>query len=103
MTLDGTYRAILDRIEDGVAVLLVEEDGETIEEVHLEPDDLPADAAAGAVLSLEFDDGTLETVTHRPEETGRWKQELRSRFDDLAERPPERDDRDGGNAGDGSR
>lgn len=103
MTLDGTYRAVLDRIEDGVAVLLVEEDGETIEELHLNPNELPAAVGEGAVLSLTVDDGMLETVTHRPEETGRRKQELRSRFDDLAERPPERDDRDGGDAGDGSR
>lgn len=88
MTLDGEYRAVLDRIEDGVGVLLIEADGDVIDERHVDPDALPAAATEGAIFEATLDDGALEGLEHRPQETERRREELQSRVDDLAQRPP---------------
>lgn len=92
MTLEGTYRAVLDRVEDGVGVLLVEDDGEVIEEVHVDPDELPADVGDGAVLESRFEAGEVASLSRDRETTEQRRKDLQSRFDDLAQRPPGRDD-----------
>ncbi|MFC7006705.1 DUF3006 domain-containing protein [Halalkalicoccus salilacus] len=43
MTDDGTYTATVDRIEEGIAVCLLEDDGEVVDERHLDRERLPAD------------------------------------------------------------
>lgn len=101
MSRDGRYRAVLDRIEDGVAVLLVEEAGEVVDEAHVDPEELPAGVDEGAVLRATYDGGNLRRLVFEPEETARRRSELQERFDDLSERPPGRrpdrpDDRDDG-------
>lgn len=89
MSHSGRFTAVLDRIEDGVAVLLIESDGEVIDEESVEPDDLPAGVEAGAVLEATYDDGSLRRLVFQPEETDSRRSALRERFDDLAERPPD--------------
>lgn len=91
MTLDGTYRAVLDRVEDGVGVLLIEADDEVVDERDVDPDVLPSDASDGAIFDATFASGTLEELAHRPDATERRRRDVQSRFDDLAERPPGRD------------
>lgn len=94
MSLDGEYRAVLDRIEDGVGVLLIEADGEVREEVQVDSDRLPDAAGEGALFGATFDGGTLTELAHRPRETEQRRRELQSRVDDLAQRPPGSDDGD---------
>lgn len=86
MTLDGTYAATVDRIEEGRAVLLVESDGETVAERHLPEDELPEGAGEGAVLELDFESGDLEDVEYRPEETEDRRERMREKFDRLSRR-----------------
>lgn len=100
MSLDGEYRAVLDRIEDGVGVLLIEADGEVREEVHVDPDRLPSAAGEGALFDATFENGSLAELTHRPGETEQRRRELQSRVDDLAQRPPGADDESDEDQGD---
>lgn len=86
MTLDGTYTATFDRLEDGLAVLLVEADGETVDERHLQAKELPDAAAEGAVLEVTFEAGELVDIGHRPEETSSRRMRLREKFDRLSRR-----------------
>lgn len=86
MTLEGTYAGTLDRITEGIAVLLVEADGETVAERRVPAEDLPAEAAAGDVCSLAFEDGTLVDVEASPERTAERRRRLRERFEALSER-----------------
>ncbi|WP_254840157.1 DUF3006 domain-containing protein [Natronomonas marina] len=95
MIPDGTYTAVLDRIEDGVATLLLEEDGEDAHQLDVDPSVLPADARhSDAVLTVEIDDGELVATSYEPEETDERQESAQSRFDRLSERAP-RDDESG--------
>lgn len=86
MTLDGQYTATVDRIEGDVAVLLLEADGDIIEERHLSVEDLPDAAGEGAVCELTFDADDLVEITLRPDETESRRDRLRERFDRLSRR-----------------
>lgn len=104
MTLpDGTYTATIDRIEEGVAVLLIEDrdaddvdaesDREVVDEVHCPADELSSDARAeSGVVSVRLVDGEVADVERRPQATRRRRAEIQERFDRLAERPPCRDE-----------
>jgi hypothetical protein len=88
MLLDGTYTAIVDRIEDGIATLEVDaEDG--LAALEIEAAELPAEArTADAVLEITVVDSTLADVTHDPGETADRANEAQRRFDRLSKRPP---------------
>lgn len=88
MTLDGRYRAVVDRIEDDLAVLLVEDGGEVIDEVVVDCDDLPSGVEAGTVAVATFEDGAVRRLGSRPVSTDRRRSTLQDRFDRLADRPP---------------
>jgi len=92
MYLDGTYTATVDRIEEGVAVLLVEEDGETVAERHLDGCDLPEDAGEGAVLEATFEADDPVGLEPLPEETTERRERMRERFDRLSSRLGEDDE-----------
>jgi hypothetical protein len=93
MIPDGTYTAVLDRIEDGLAALVVEVDGTSADELLVEPTALPEEARhADAVLTVEVQDGTMVEASYRPSETERRRESAQSRFDRLAERPPSDDE-----------
>jgi len=93
MLPDGTYTAVVDRIEDGVATLLLEEDGVDAYQLDTDPEDLPAAARQpDAVLTVELSNGALIGTTYESETTASRKESAQSRFDRLAERPPQADD-----------
>lgn len=93
MTLDGSYTATIDRIVGGYAVVLVEGEDGPIEELHLDPDELPEGGdGEGDVLQLEFEDGELVDVAAKPDERDERLAEARDRFERLAERPPKKDE-----------
>lgn len=93
MVDDGTYTATLDRIEEGIAVLLLEDDGEVLSETHVHDlDRLPDDGRhEGAILFVSVDDGDLVTIEYDGETEQRRRERLQDRFDSLSERPPSRD------------
>jgi hypothetical protein len=88
MLPDGTYTAVVDRIEDGIATLEVDtEDG--LSALEIEAAELPAEAqAADAVLEVTIEDSGLADVTHEPDETADRASEAQRRFDRLSKRPP---------------
>lgn len=110
MTLsDGTYRGTIDRIEEGIAVILIEDeqgdtadidendastsDREIVEELHCSTERLSQRARDDlGVVSVTLVDGEIEAIEHHSQATQRRRSELQNRFDELAERPPGRSD-----------
>jgi hypothetical protein len=97
MDTDGTYTAIVDRIEDGpdgeaLAVLLLEVDGDPFDQLVVPVGDLPAPArAVDAVVEAILEDGELADATHRSDESRERVDRAQSRFDRLSRRPPSED------------
>ncbi|NLV13064.1 DUF3006 domain-containing protein [Haloarcula argentinensis] len=92
MLPDGTYTAIVDRIEDGIATLEVgTEDG--LSALDIAAAELPADArTTDVVLEITVADSALADVSPEPEETADRASEAQRRFDRLSKRPPQDDD-----------
>jgi hypothetical protein len=99
---DGTYTATLDRFEDApgteLAVLVVERDGDPVEQLDLPVDVLPeAGRSVDSVFTLVRTAEQFE-LTYRADETARRAASAQARFDRLAQRPPtgsESDERGG--------
>lgn len=90
MATDGTYTGVVDRVEDGVAVVVLEADGEAIEELDLDPGSLPAEARHdGAVCEVVLRDGEVRSIAHDPDRTERRRERAQRRFDRLSRRPDE--------------
>jgi hypothetical protein len=93
MIPDGRYTAVVDRIEDGLAAVLLEEDGTDDDELLVEPDELPDDGQhADAVLTVEVQGGELVEASYESGETEHRRESAQSRFDRLSERPPSADE-----------
>lgn len=93
MVADGEYTAVLDRFEEGLAVLLVERDGETVDQLVVDRDRVPDEGChEDAVLVTSIQDGDVRGLRYRPEETERRTESAQDRFDRLAERPPSGDE-----------
>ena len=93
MIPDGTYTATVDRLEGEDAVLLVEEDGEDIDQLVVEQSALPWRAREpNTVLHVTVVDGAYKKGAYQPDETERRTESAASRFDRLSRRPPSDDD-----------
>jgi hypothetical protein len=83
--MPDTYTAVLDRIEDGLAVLLLEDDEEVVDEavvpVYLVPS---AGRTQDAVFTVEVDAEGSTTLEYDPDETARRTHRSQSRFDRLS-------------------
>lgn len=86
---DGTYTATIDRIEEGIAVCLLESEGEVIDERRLDAGELPDDCGEGTVLEVELRDDEVVGLTPDHEEGERRRERAQSRFDRLSRRPDE--------------
>jgi hypothetical protein len=90
---DGDYTAVLDRFEEGrdgrLAVLVLERDAESVGDLVVDPDRLPAEGReTDAVFDVRVRDGELRSATHRPAASRRRAEDAQSRFDRLSSRPP---------------
>ena len=85
---DGSVTAVIDRIVDDAAVLLFEEDGETVGQAVVPAEQLP-DAQVGAVLSVVVQDGEVVSADLLPEETATRRAAARDRLDRLSNRSSE--------------
>ncbi|TKX81292.1 DUF3006 family protein [Halorubrum sp. SD626R] len=86
---DGEYTAVVDSIEDGLATVFFEQDGEEVGNAVLDPGELPADGRhAEAILTVEVHDGDIFSVEHRSEQTKTRSDTAQERFNRLSERPP---------------
>lgn len=85
--MDGRYTATIDRIVDGeTAVLLLEEDGNVIEQFEISTQQLPAECDAGSVVSVIVSDDEITEVILRAEETETRRNRIREKFDRLSKR-----------------
>jgi hypothetical protein len=85
MMLDGTYTAVLDRIEDDPAVLEVSDDEDETHELVVEADDFPADGRhPNAVFEIQVTDGELQSATYDEARSETRMEEAQDRFDELA-------------------
>jgi hypothetical protein len=92
MLPDGSYRAVVDRIEDDLAVLEVTGPEDELHELVVSPDELPVDGRhADAILTVRVEDETLVEATYQPAETHQQKEQAQDRFDRLADRSTDRD------------
>jgi hypothetical protein len=87
------YRGVLDRFEDNLAVVLLERDGETAEDISLPRDQLPEEGRhQDAIFRIEIEGEEVRTLSYRPEETRKQAEQAQSRFDRLSQRPPGSDE-----------
>ncbi|ELY66838.1 DUF3006 family protein [Natrinema versiforme] len=82
------YTAVLDRIVDGeTAVLLLEDDGEAVDERLVDVEQLPADGRhEGAVFEVTVDEETVLEASYRADAERERRESTRERFDRLSER-----------------
>jgi hypothetical protein len=95
MIPDGEYTAVVDRLEETLAVLEVSSE-DKLYEVVVDEETLPADGRhSDAVLEITVRDGDVVAVVHDAEATDERQERAQDRFDNLSKRPPHSDE--GGN------
>ncbi|PHQ44996.1 hypothetical protein DJ68_15410 [Halorubrum sp. C3] len=86
---DGEYTAVVDNVEDGLATVFFERDGEEVGNAVLEASRLPSDGQhANAILSVVLSGGRIESASYNAEQTANRKAAAQDRFDRLSKRPP---------------
>lgn len=90
---DGTYTAVVDSVEDGLATVFFEQDGAEVGDAVLDAAVLPEEGRhADAILSVTVVDGTATDWAYQPDTTTERKDVAQDRFDRLSRRPPSDDD-----------
>jgi len=90
---DGEYTAVVDTIEDGLATIFFETDGEEVGDAMIEATELPETAQhADAILSVTIKNGTLAETEYKPERTADRAEQAQRRFDRLSKRPSSEED-----------
>jgi hypothetical protein len=88
-----TFTAVLDRFEEEQAVLLLESDGETVDELVMYRDDLPESGRhQDAIFTVTVDAETVVEIEYEPTETEERAEAVQQQFDRLARRPPSDDE-----------
>jgi hypothetical protein len=91
---DGGYTAVVDSVEDGLATVFFERDGEEVGNAVLEASRLPSDGQhADAILSVTLSGGRIESASYDPERTEKRSEAAQDRFDRLSKRPPSDEER----------
>lgn len=92
MIPDGTYTAVVDRIEETLVTLIVEGEDDEVYNLIVGEEELPVDSRhQDAALEVVLDDEKLVDVTYDEAETQDRSDRAQNRFDRLSSRPP-RDD-----------
>ena len=85
-----TFSAVLDRFEEDQAVLLLESDGETVDEIVIQRDDLPVSGRhQDAIFTVTVDGDTVVEIEYESAETEERADASQEQFDRLARRLPE--------------
>ena len=94
--MDGTYTGVLDRIVDeATAVLLLESDGEVVEQLDLDVEAVPDEGRhEGAVFEVTLAGGELDRLRYRPDEERERRAAVQNRFDRLSKRLSDAEDSD---------
>ncbi|WP_311174129.1 DUF3006 family protein [Halobellus ordinarius] len=90
---DGEYTAVVDTIDDGLATVFFEQDGEEVGSATIDADTLPVEARhADAILTVDITDTEITRLKYEPDRTEDRNQAAQDRFDRLSSRPPRDDD-----------
>ena len=90
---DGIYTAVVDSIEDGLATIFYEQDGEDVASEVRKASDLPEDGRhADAILTVDVRDAEVVEWNYDPAKTEDRQEAAQNRFDRLSARPPSDDD-----------
>ena len=84
--MDGIYTGVVDRIEDGeIAVLLLEENVQVIEQVDVPADRLPESAQTdGNVLSVTLEESEITSMEYGPDTTRDRRDSAQEKLDRLS-------------------
>lgn len=64
---DGAYTAVVDTVEDGLATVFFERDGDDVGNAVLDADRLPSEGRhADAILDVRIEDGSIAAATTIP-------------------------------------
>lgn len=86
---DGEYTAVVDSIEDGLATVFFEQDGEEVGNAVLEATALPEPTRkADAILGVTIENHSITSASYDPATTEDCAADAQDRFDRLSERPP---------------
>ena len=89
---DGEYTAVVDSIEDGLATVFFERDGDEVGDAVIDADRLPDEGRhADAILDMRVEDGSIATATYDLDRTASRSEAAQDRFDRLSNRPPDDD------------
>lgn len=104
MVDDGWYTAVLDRTEEELAVLVLEDGGDAVDDLVVPLDDLPCDAReSDSVLRVRVEAGEFVDARVDADRTASRRDRARRRFARLSRRLPPTDDAEsdtGGREGD---
>jgi hypothetical protein len=90
---DGAYTAVLDRVEDDLAVLEVSDDEGDTHELVVDVDELPAAGRhPNAVFEIRVAAGELRSATYDESRSEERLDDAQDRFDGLAEQSEDEDD-----------
>lgn len=82
-----SYTGVIDRIEDGIVVMLLEAGGETRDQLEVDPVAVPeAGRHEGAVFEVKVSGEDLEEIEYRPETERERRERAQDRFDRLSKR-----------------
>ena len=85
--MSETYTGVIDRIVEGNAVLLLEAEGETVDQRDLPVETVPADGRhEGAVFEVTTEDGKIASMEYRPDTEADRREAMQDRFDSLSKR-----------------
>lgn len=85
--MTDTYTAVVDRIVNGTAVLLLERDGETVDQHDLDAGRLPeAGRHEGAIFAATVEDGNVRELQYQPDAEATRREAAQDRFDRLSKR-----------------
>lgn len=91
--MNGTFTATIDRIVDQrTAVILIEDDGDVVEQLDVPVEWLPESAQKeGGVVTIELTDGEIDAIRYEPEQTRRRREAAQNRLDRLSNRLKDRE------------
>lgn len=90
---DGTFTAVVDTVEDGLATVFFEANGNEEGSAVVNANKLPeAGRHADAILSVTVTDGSVVEWQYDEQATAERTEAAQNRFDRLSKRPPSRDE-----------
>jgi len=91
---DGTYTAVVDSVEGGLATVFFEEDGEDVADALVDAEMLPEEGRhADAIFSLAVEDSDVIEWEYDETLTDERREAAQDRFDSLSKRTPSDNDK----------